>query len=206
MNKKNWSFIFMCTAIYLWHNFTNIMKKIFQIIVLLCISLGAANVYGQHADLKVVIIRHGEKPESGDNLTCKGWNRSVQLPAVLYSKIGKADYVYVPSMAMEERTKHSRMFQTVMPYAIKYNLRINSSHQEKDFAQIAQDIKSKTGIVLVVWEHKAIAGLVAALGVDKTMVWADDDFDSIWTITFSGDKINVTKDKENIHPKDDCTF
>jgi hypothetical protein len=26
--------------------------------------------------LKIVIIRHGEKPESGDNLSCQGYNCS----------------------------------------------------------------------------------------------------------------------------------
>jgi hypothetical protein len=36
--------------------------------------------------LKVVIIRHGEKPETGDNLSCQGENRALQLPAVLYKK------------------------------------------------------------------------------------------------------------------------
>ena len=38
-------------------------------------------------NLKVVIIRHGEKPadksEGGDNLSCQGQNRALQLPAVL---------------------------------------------------------------------------------------------------------------------------
>ena len=37
-------------------------------------------------DLKVVIIRHGEKPEkpaTGDNLTCQGENRVLQIPEVL---------------------------------------------------------------------------------------------------------------------------
>jgi len=182
------------------------MKKIFQTIALLCISFSTVTVYGQQSNLKIVFIRHGEKPEKGDNLTCKGWNRSVQLPAVLYKKIGIADYIYTPSMAQEEHTKHSRMFQTAMPYAIKYNLKINSSHQEKEFDQIAKDLKSKTGTVLVIWEHKAIAGIVAALGVEKAVEWGDDDFDSIWTVTYKDGKAMLTKDAENIHPKDDCTF
>ena len=33
--------------------------------------------------LRVVIIRHGEKPEEGDNLSCAGLNRALALPAVL---------------------------------------------------------------------------------------------------------------------------
>ena len=41
-------------------------------------------------NLKVVIIRHGEKPadkaDGGDNLSCQGQNRALQLPAVLIKK------------------------------------------------------------------------------------------------------------------------
>jgi hypothetical protein len=48
--------------------------------------------------LKVVIIRHGEKPESGDNLSCQRENRALQLPSVLYQKFSKPDYIYVPSL------------------------------------------------------------------------------------------------------------
>ena len=81
-------------------------------------------------NLKVVIIRHGEKPadksDGGDNLSCQGQNRALQLPAVLIKKIGKPDYTYVPALKLDKNTAHSRMFQTVTPFAVKYDLTINS--------------------------------------------------------------------------------
>ncbi len=39
---------------------------------------------------KVVIIRHAEKPDDGDNLSCKGFNRSLALTSVLYNKFKAA--------------------------------------------------------------------------------------------------------------------
>ncbi|HWY33058.1 MAG TPA: hypothetical protein VNX68_00345, partial [Nitrosopumilaceae archaeon] len=71
----------------------------------------------------VIIIRHGEKPLKGKNLNCQGLNRSLKLPAVLYSKFGIPGNVYVPSLDNNISTGHARMFQTVIPLAAKYNLK-----------------------------------------------------------------------------------
>ena len=72
--------------------------------VVVCACDGSAdkttNINSQNLpdkNLKVVIIRHGEKPtekpsdksDGGDNLSCQGQNRALQLPAVLIKKIGK---------------------------------------------------------------------------------------------------------------------
>jgi hypothetical protein len=166
------------------------MKKA---ILILLVTVGlfnnATNAFCQSAPdltkLKIVMIRHGEKPLKGDNLNCQGVNRSLQLPAVIKAKFGIPDYVYAPALELGTSTKHSRMFQTVTPLVAKYNLTVNSSHAEKDSEEIAADFKTKTGTILMVWEHKAIAPIVKALGINiQNLNWPDDDFDSIWIITF----------------------
>lgn len=155
--------------------------------------------------LTIVFIRHGEKPAKGDNLTCKGLNRALELPPVLYGKFGVPDFTYVPEMATGVSTKHARMFQTVLPLAARYNLTLNSSFEEKDSAGIAADILSRQGTVLVVWEHKAIPSIVRALGVTATgLHWDDDDYDSIWIVSFPGGVPTIRKDKEGLHPSDAC--
>ncbi len=183
------------------------MQKIISILFIGFAGFFINSSFAQSADLKVVIIRHAEKPAKGDNLTCQGLNRAMQLPKVLYKKFGKPDYTYIPSMAMDTNTKHSRMFQTVIPMAVKYNLILNSKHEEKDYAGIAEDIKSKKGTVLIVWEHKAIAPIVAALGINEPgLTWSDDDYDSIWIITFQNGKATLTKDKEDLKPSAKCNY
>ncbi|EHQ26261.1 histidine phosphatase family protein [Mucilaginibacter paludis] len=157
--------------------------------------------------LKIVIIRHGEKPPQGDNLNCQGLNRAMQLPAVIYAKFGIPDYVYVPELGLGESTQHARMFQTVLPLAAKYNLTVNTVHQERDSVQVAADFKAKKGTILMVWEHKAIASIVRSLGVDdKNLRWPDSDFDSIWIITFPKGVPTLTKDKQGLKPSADCHF
>jgi hypothetical protein len=188
-------------------------KEVIKIVlILLCSCSCIFNVaYSQDttnaSSLKVIIIRHGEKPVKGDNLTCQGLNRSLQLPGLLSSKFGVPDYIYVPSLGLGKSTKHSRMFQTVIPLAAKYNLSINSNYEEKDSAGVANDIKAKHGTVLVVWEHHAISSIVKALGVvSSDLIWNDADYDSIWVITFLNGTATLTRDKENLKPAIGCPY
>lgn len=155
---------------------------------------------------KVVIIRHGEKPAQGGNLSCQGENRALQLPKVLYAKFSKPDYTYVPVLGLGKNTSHARMFQTVSPFAIKYDLEVNSKFDEKDYGGVAKNVMGKTGTVLMVWEHSAIPRLAKALGVANPPGWNGDDFDSIWVITFAGGKAALTIGQEGITPSAECSF
>jgi len=158
------------------------------------------------SSLKVVIIRHGEKPDDGDNLSCQGESRALQLPAVLYKKFNKPDYSYVPSLGLDKAISHARMFQTITPFAVKYNLTINGKYDTKDFANIADSVLKKSGTVLMVWEHSAIQGVAEQLGVKNPPAWDGKDFDSIWIITYPNGKAVLSTDKEGITPAAECNF
>ncbi|MEI8279543.1 MAG: histidine phosphatase family protein [Bacteroidota bacterium] len=179
--------------------------------VLVCVIFSLCNTYTfaqakVDASLKVVILRHAEKPKKGDNLTCQGLNRAMQIPAVLVPKFGIPDYTYVPMMSHKESTNHARMMETVMPLAVKYNLTINSQYDKKDAEHVAADIKTKKGTVLMVWEHHALTDIVKALGVKEEYVWDDADYDSIWIVTYPNGIATLSKDKEGLHPSADCSY
>jgi hypothetical protein len=159
-------------------------------------------------DLKVVIIRHGEKPETGDNLSCQGENRALQIPEVIKQKYGIPNFSYVPTLSLGSSTSHARMFQTITPFAIKYNLTINSSYGEKDTSKAAADVMKKTGTVLMVWEHSNIQALVISLGAKSAPSWpSGNDFDSIWVVTYQKGVVTLTTtDSEGITPSPDCSF
>ena len=156
--------------------------------------------------LKVVFIRHGEKPKKGNNLTCEWFNRSLELPKVLFTKFGIPSNIYIPALALGEQTKHSRMFETLIPFAVKYNLPLNSSFEEKDADKIAADIKSKSGTILICWEHKAIINIVQSLGYHNDVKWDDDDYDSIWIVTIKDGVAQFSQEKEGIKPSSVCPF
>jgi len=184
-------------------------KSILAILLLFALFIFGGTTYRKNLTqekpgLKIIFIRHGEKPEKGGNLTCKGLNRSLQIPSVIARKFGVPDFTYVPQIATGDKTSHARMFETVTPLAVKYNLVINSKFDEKDFAGVAAELKSKTGTVLVVWEHSAIPGIIQALGVKDEVKWQGDDFDSIWIVTIKNGNATFSTDKEGLNPSNDC--
>ena len=153
---------------------------------------------------RVIIIRHGEKPDQGDNLSCRGFNRALQLPDILNKKFGTPNYIFVPSINMGKKTSTARMYQTIVPFAIKYNLNINTKYDVDDVKGLGQDVLKRDGTVLLVWEHKHIDNILKALGVQDASKWPDDDFDSIWIVSFQNGKAVLAKDKEGINPSADC--
>lgn len=185
------------------------MRKLFLLLTLLFLAGGVytpANAQPA-GNLKIVIIRHGEKSEAGDNLNCAGLNRALQLPKVLAAKFGVPSVVFVPAINSKKSTGHARMFQTASPLAIKYNLAINTKYDVQDYAGLAQNLETRTGTVLLIWEHKALDNIIKALGVKaKGLKWSEADFDSIWIVTFKNGKAVLTMDKEGIKPAGACQF
>jgi hypothetical protein len=153
---------------------------------------------------KIVIIRHGEKPDEGDNLSCAGFNRALRLPAVLDKKIGMINSVFVPSLKMGKSTGGARMYQTIVPYSIKKNVYINTKFDVDDPEGLVGGIMKQQGIVLIVWEHKQIYKLLKQLGVDSPDKWDDDDFDTMLIITYKNNRPVLKKDKEGITPVNRC--
>lgn len=157
-------------------------------------------------DLKVVIIRHGEKPADGDNLSCQGQNRAFQLANVLHQKYNLPNTIYVPALSLDKSTSHSRMFQTITPFAVKYNLPINSKYQDDDYEGVAKSVLKKNGTVLMVWSHQSIPKLAEALGLKHTKKWQDADFDSIWEITYNNGEANLDIKTEGLQPAEACAY
>jgi hypothetical protein len=177
-----------------------------------CLVLAALSILAWHAPaaelpaegLRVVIIRHGEKQLDGENLTCQGENRARQLPLILYGKFGKPGAAYVPSLQSGNVTSHARMFQTISPFAIRYGLSINSQFAGNDYANLVKSILANKGTVLLVWNHTYIPALAAKLGVSQAPRWPDDDYDSVWIITYPEGKARLSIDREGLRPSAEC--
>ncbi len=155
--------------------------------------------------LKIVILRHGEKYDTGENLSCQGFNRSLALPDMVVKKFGKPDFAYVPSLKNDSSTHHARMFQTITPLAVKYQLAVNTLFDETNATGLAADVKKRRGTVLLVWEHKNIMPIAQALGLSNFPKWKGEDFDSIWIVTFNAaGQPALSFDKEGLAPAAAC--
>jgi len=159
--------------------------------------------------LQLVIIRHGEKPTEGDNLSAQGFERALALPAVLNKVMPRPPhFTYVPCIGTDkDATTRVRMMQTVLPYAVQHNLTINSDYAPDEIAGLVKELRRLRGTVLLVWEHHNIVKIAEALGIEEPQEWPDDDYDSIWTITFRKGRAKgkarqpvLTKSREGIEP------
>jgi len=54
-------------------------------------------------------------------------------------------------------------------------------------AEVMKSGLSSVDTILVAWEHKNIQPLAEAMGAKDVPAWNDDDFDSVYTLTFSDD-------------------
>ena len=177
-------------------------------ILMLVATVTVANSFGQKPspNLKVIIIRHGEKPSTGDNLCPKGLDRANQLPAVLDKVAGIPDYTYIPQVNTGKTTRSVRMLQTITPFAVEHNLVLNTAFKNDDIKNVAADVLKKTGVVLMVWEHSNIPDIAKALGIKDKLKWKDEDYGSIWIIEFAKGLTAPTLrvEQENIKPKGEC--
>jgi hypothetical protein len=164
----------------------------------------AMAAFAPDANLRVVIIRHAEKPPHGAHLSCRGKDRAEQLAQMLGQRFGRPDAIYVPRVGPGNSSKHARMLETITPFAIQQNLPINSEFAETDVSSVAKQVLGLHGTVLMVWEHSEIAPLAQALGIARPPKWPGDDFDSIWTITFHGGHASLAVGAEMLTPAADC--
>ena len=145
----------------------------------------------------IVLVRHGEKPAEGlGQLNCQGLNRAVALPVVIGKLFGRPDAIFAPDPAQSKEDygrlyNYVRPLATIEPTAIAFGLPVDASIGVSDLDALQQKLESpvhRSALVVVAWEHAAIAKLarrlVADHGGDPTIVpdWNGDDFDSIYVI------------------------
>lgn len=177
------------------------------LLVLSFISTCRHSDAAEKAELIIVIIRHAEKSDANNNLSCKGFNRALMLPAVLYKKFGIPDKIYVPAVGAGATTKHLRMLQTITPLAIKYHVPINSQFDENDSDHLGEALSHEKGLIIVAWEHTEIPPVIRWLVPAANRIhWRDDDYDSIYIISFKTGNPTLSFDTEHINPTDNCNF
>lgn len=172
----------------------------------------------------LVFVRHAEKPAAGlGQLSCKGLNRALALPAVIAAKYGKPDAIYAPDPGEQKDDGgqpyyYVRPLATVEPTAIQFGLPVQTPYGYSQAGKLGDaliDPKWRNRTVLVAWEHREIEKLarqiVSAHGgsADQVPKWKSADFDSIYVlrIDWSGDapSVHFAHDREGLDGRpDDC--
>ncbi len=160
---------------------------------LLCLIGSLATPFAYGKPDQVIIIRHGEKPEEGDDLTVKGRERAAAL-APFFSDGDHQTPVAIYAQGPSDTHHSRRSVETVTPLAHELKLSLKIYHQEES-AEMVKEILAKPEYdgktVLICWSHKAIPGLVTALGVANPPVWHGPVFDRLWIIKFKDGKATL---------------
>lgn len=158
------------------------------------------------APTNILFIRHAEKPVDGgasgvtsggtpdpESLIPRGWQRAGAL-ARYFCPVAPtaAQAALVPTIVFASgigpKSRSQRPIETVSPLVDLLNqireTPFVTSHLKDDHKGLVADILSRSGVVLVAWEHSAIPALISLIpqapAVPQT--WPDDRFDVVWVL------------------------
>jgi len=151
---------------------------------------------------KIMIIRHGEKPEedihgvdveghkSKIDLSPQGWQRSGALvrffnplKGVTFSDPALARPTAIFAAGSLDETKSLRSQHTVEALGRSLHLRLNLQHTKGEEQALLKSVLATDGVVLVAWEHNAIVEIANLLMGDpksSPQRWPDSRFDLVW--------------------------
>jgi hypothetical protein len=174
-----------------------------SIIAALALSGAMARwAYAEPAGERIVFVRHGEKPREGlGQLSCRGLNRALALPAFIAAHFGKPDAIFAPNPADQKKDDgklydYVRPLVTVEPTAITFGLPVHADIGFADVVGLRKALEApeyRDALVVVAWEHRLIdvvvRDLLAAHGGDPKLppTWAEDDYDSVDVVTIDAD-------------------
>jgi hypothetical protein len=168
----------------------------------------------------IVCIRHGEKSPGGlGQLTCRGLNRALALPAVLLAKYGSPQFVFAPNPTDRVDQKESsvgyfyvRPLATIEPTAIRCGLPVNTQFGFSEIDGLEREL-GKPGYynatIFIAWEHVVLGdfarNILKAYGSDPSQVpsWPHQDYDTIFVFKITRNdgrkSVTFTIDHENLN-------
>ncbi|OCK94409.1 uncharacterized protein K441DRAFT_687305 [Cenococcum geophilum 1.58] len=141
----------------------------------------------------VYLIRHGEKPDSGDGLSAEGQQRAQCLRSVFGAS---SAYSIGHIMAQTPKSDGSRQrpYDTVAPLASDLGLTVDITcdRDDSDCVKDVVDGYQGSGNILICWEHDALHDIVKTLGDDDAPDYPDNSFNLIWTDPYPYSQITST--------------
>ena len=147
----------------------------------------------------ILLIRHGEKPETGIHLSPEGVARSKAIPQLFGGagapaphNLPKPDFLF----ATKAGKNSDREVDTILPLSEAMKMPISHEVADKDFATLARELlsgKYAGKVVLVCWHHGSIPEFAEALGAKAPYEkWPDTQFDRVWRIGYKDGKATLT--------------
>jgi hypothetical protein len=197
------------------------MKPVFSrrlLLIILCLAVGAGSTLGakdhkekekssgkdQLADATVLVIRHADKPESGDGLSPAGVARANAYVSYFENYLIDGTPIKLTALFAAADSKEShRPYLTLEPLSRAIGLPIDSQYKDKDYTKLADALQSANHgkYILICWHHGEIPSLLRALGADPDQLipggkWPGDQYG--WVMQLRYDKDAHLKDSTRI--------
>jgi broad specificity phosphatase PhoE len=146
-------------------------------------------------DAVILIIRHGEKPEEGTDLSPAGRQRAdAYVHYFEHYNVAAHPLALDYLVAAADSAGSHRPRLTLEPLSKASGLKIDLRFKHKDCAGLARDLRTHFHgkRILVCWHHGTIAELVTALGADAAKLlpggkWPDDEFGWVLELRYDHD-------------------
>jgi hypothetical protein len=141
---------------------------------------------------RIIIIRHAEKPDEGNELSLKGRERAAALvPYFLETPdfFKGMPLVAIYAQGPKKEGSSIRAVQTVKGVAEATKVTIIDKFTRDEFPDMFAEIRKNAAYdgktVLICWEHKFIPDIAQAFGAsDAPNHWRGHVYDRTWIITF----------------------
>lgn len=156
--------------------------------------LNAMSLQAWATPAQVVIIRHAEKPPTGNEVNQQGCERAYGLPHFIegnstVEQFGRPAALF--AAAPKNAGSSIRAIQTLAPTAQALQIKIRDTYTKDDLQaavdEISQDSTLDSQTVVMAWEHNMIPDLAEAFGAiltENEQSWPDEVFDQAWVIRF----------------------
>ena len=154
----------------------------------------------------VICLRHGEKPGDAEDkddpvgpggpgldqcgrvdrhaLTLRGWQRAGALAGTALcgclDGLERAPAILVPSY--KDDYKGHRSFQTMLPLSARLGVEPRPVCRADEVDELTKQLEALEGVVVVCWEHDALAQLAQGLTGDAELDWPGRRFDVLWLV------------------------
>ena len=171
------------------------MNKI-PAVLMAALAASTAALPARAAPAQVIIIRHGEKPSAGNELSPQGFQRAEALVGFFEHNPAVTQYgapVAIYAMDPKDVDGSLRPIETVTPLAKALGLTIDHDYVKAQLPEMVSDILTNPAydgkMVLICWEHNMIPPLVKDLGWSTAPdAWSGSVFDQAWVLNFDGGK------------------
>jgi phosphohistidine phosphatase SixA len=149
--------------------------------------------------VEVLIIRHGEEPNSGPHLNDAGRARAKALITMFKDPLSRPTSLF----AAKSSQQSARSVETITPLSKALGLRIDTRFDDREYKKLANTVlhsaRHAGGHVLICWHRETMTELAAALGVENPPQWPSDQYDHVWRIKYAkGKKVTLTDELQNV--------